>query len=168
GPWRVHVAALGLVGRGTCAGCATNEMAISLAGAVRLLSRHRRFSLHGFDVAAVDWLALHQIVSPNPQHLLGLADAVWCRARFRIVRARMARDSRSRSRFSTRTAADISTLAVACSACCIARLDTSFVDSEVGRFLVAKCTAYGDRIGLRLRRSRCAYCWFLVARAYPR
>ena len=43
---------MGVVGRGTRSGFAANEMAIPLAGAVRLSPRYGRISLHGFDAAA--------------------------------------------------------------------------------------------------------------------
>ena len=43
---------MGVVGRGTRSGFATNEMAMALAGAVRLSPRYRRISLHGFNAAA--------------------------------------------------------------------------------------------------------------------
>src|SRR5262249_47288947 len=44
--WCVHLAALGMVGSGTRSGCATNEMAVSVATAVCLSARYRRISLH--------------------------------------------------------------------------------------------------------------------------
>ncbi len=58
--WRFYLAAMGMVGRGTRVGPTKNEMAISLAGAIRVPARHRRFSVHGFDVAAPDRVAVDQ------------------------------------------------------------------------------------------------------------
>ena len=87
------MAAVGVVGSGTRAESATNKMAISLAGAVRLPARYWGFSLHGFDVAAPDRMALGQVASPNPKHLLDFADAPWCCARLWIVRTSVACDS---------------------------------------------------------------------------
>jgi hypothetical protein len=43
---------MGVVGRGTRSGFTANEMAIPLAGAVRLSARYWRISVHGFDAAA--------------------------------------------------------------------------------------------------------------------
>ena len=51
---RVYLAALGMVGSGARNGSTANEMAIPLAGAVRLPRRHRRISVHSFDDAALD------------------------------------------------------------------------------------------------------------------
>ena len=68
-------------------------MAISLAGAVRLLARYRRFSLHGFDVAALGRIALDQVAGSNPEHLLDFSDAPRCCARLWIVRTSVACDS---------------------------------------------------------------------------
>ena len=52
GTRRIHLAPMGVVGRGTRSGFTANEMAIPLAGAVRLSARYRRISVHGFDAAA--------------------------------------------------------------------------------------------------------------------
>src|SRR6185503_4359979 len=52
---RVYLVALDVVGRGTRSGSTANEVAMDLAGAVRLSSRYRRLSLHGFDAAAPHW-----------------------------------------------------------------------------------------------------------------
>jgi hypothetical protein len=43
---------MGVVGRGTRPGFAADEMAMPLAGAIRLSPRYRRISLHGFNDAA--------------------------------------------------------------------------------------------------------------------
>ena len=81
-PWRIHVAAVGVVGNRTRVGSATNEMAIPLAGAIRVPARHRWFSIYSFDVVALDWLAVDQIASPNAKCLLDFADALRRSARF--------------------------------------------------------------------------------------
>ena len=62
---RIHLAAVGVVGRGACTRSTAKQMEIPLAGAVCLPAHHRRFSLHGFDVAALDRMAVDQIVSSN-------------------------------------------------------------------------------------------------------
>src|SRR5206468_324470 len=80
-------------------------MAISLAGAVRVPARHRRISLHGFDVVSLDRLAGDQVFRSNAQYPVDPADAVRRRAGVWVVRARMARDSRFGSGLSTRIAA---------------------------------------------------------------
>ena len=43
-----------MVGSEAGIGSTTNEMAIPLAGAIRLSRRDGRIPLHGFDVAALD------------------------------------------------------------------------------------------------------------------
>src|SRR4029077_12266578 len=56
--WRVHLVTMGVVGSGARARCAPSEMAVPLAGAVRLSARHGRISLHGSNAAAPDRLAV--------------------------------------------------------------------------------------------------------------
>ena len=57
---RVHMVAMGMVGSRARIGWQTNEMAISLAGAICLSARHRRISLHGLDDAAPHRLVVDQ------------------------------------------------------------------------------------------------------------
>ena len=123
---------MGLVGRGTGAEFATDEMAIPVACAVRLSARYWRFSLHCFDVAALDRMARDQDLGSNPKRLLRLADAFRCGARLRIVCAGLARAPRSRSGFSTRTAVACGTLAMAFSARGVTRFHLAMLDSQMG------------------------------------
>src|SRR5205814_3279124 len=102
--WRLHLAALGMVGSGARVGSTTNEMAISLASAVRVPAHHRRFSLHGFDVAAPDCMAVDQIGRSNAYYPVDLAGAFRRRVRLRTFSSRVARDSRFGSRLSARAA----------------------------------------------------------------
>jgi len=51
---------MGVVGSGTRSGFTTNEMAVPLAGALRLSARDGRISLHGLDAAAPYRVALYQ------------------------------------------------------------------------------------------------------------
>ncbi len=88
-----------MVGSGTRAGSTKNEMAISLAGAIRVPARHRRISVHGFDVAPLDRVAVDQILSPNAKRYVDLADAPRRRARLWAFRSSVARHSRFGSRF---------------------------------------------------------------------
>src|SRR6266480_1600955 len=88
-------------------------MAISLVSAVRVPAHHRRFSLHGFDVAAPDCVAVDQISRSNAYYPVELADAFRRRARLRTSNARVARDSRLGSRLSARAPRSASALATA-------------------------------------------------------
>ena len=88
--WGLYLVSLGMVGGGTCAESTKIKMAISLARTVCLPARHRRFSLHGFNAAGFDCMALYQISSRNSQRFLDSADAPWRRPWFRPFRARMA------------------------------------------------------------------------------
>ena len=81
---------MGVVGSGTRSRFATNEMAISLAGAIRLSARHGRISLHGFNAVAPHRVVVDQVTGPNSQHFLDSAAALRRSARFRSFRARMA------------------------------------------------------------------------------
>ena len=81
---------MGVVGSGTRFGFATNEMAVPLAGAIRLSPRHGRISLHGFNVAAPHCVVVDQVTGPNSKHFLGSADARRRGARFWPFRTRMA------------------------------------------------------------------------------
>lgn len=166
--WRLYLAAVGMVGRGTRAGWTEDEMAVSLAGAIRLPARHRRFSLHGFDVAALDRVArlprrslerrrVDQIVSPNTKCHIDLADAPRRRARRWAFHAGMAGASRPGSGFSARIAAGVSTLAMARSARGASGLDSSFVDSELDRVLLACRAAYPGGVGMWPRCSGSAH-----------
>src|SRR5262249_8670308 len=56
----LYLAAMGVVGSGTRSGFATNEMAVILAGTVRLSARDGGISVHGLDAAASDRMALYQ------------------------------------------------------------------------------------------------------------
>ena len=103
-------------------------MAISLAGAIRVPARHRRFSLHGFDVAAPGRVAGDQIVSPNAKCHVDLADALRRRARLGTFRSGMARHSRSGPRFRARIAAGVHTLAMDRAACCATGICPSVLD----------------------------------------
>src|SRR5882762_5078479 len=111
--WRIRVAAMGMVGSGARTRSTTEPLAISLAGAVCLFSRHRRISLHGFDARALDRVAglprrslarrrVDQVrhgefvrwrtISRNEKFDARLADARRCRARLWIVCASLAGD----------------------------------------------------------------------------
>ena len=59
GPGRERLV-MGVVGSGTRFGFATNEMAVPLAGALRLSARDGRISVHGLDAVAPDRVALYQ------------------------------------------------------------------------------------------------------------
>src|ERR1041385_6592501 len=108
------------------------------------------------------------MVSQNRKHPLDSADACWRRPRVWAFCASMARDSRSRSGFSTRIAIASGTLAVACSAVSIARIDPSLVDSELDRFFLATPAAYCNRISIGITRSRSTYRRGPLAWAYAR
>ena len=126
-----YMVALGVVGGGTCAEFAKIELAISLAGAVRLPARDRRFSLHGFNAASSHCMAVYQITGPNSQRFLDSAATHWRGARFRPFRARMAGSSCSGSGFRSRVAIVRSALAVARSARSPTGTDFAVVDSEL-------------------------------------
>ena len=81
---------MGVVGSGTRSGFAANEMAIPLAGAVRLSARHGRISLHGFNAAAPHCVVVDQVIGRNAQHFLDSSAAHRRGARLRPFRARMA------------------------------------------------------------------------------
>jgi len=81
---------MGVVGRGTRSGFATYEMAMALAGAIRLFSRCGRISLHGFNAVAPHCVVVDQVTGPNWQHFLGSADASRRSARFWAFRTRVA------------------------------------------------------------------------------
>ena len=55
--WRIRLAAMGVVGRGTGASSHAFALAFSLAGALRLPADYRRLSLHDLDVAPCVHLA---------------------------------------------------------------------------------------------------------------
>ena len=86
----VHMAAMGVVGGSARFGFATNKMAISLAGAVRLSPHYGRLSLHGFNAAAPHCVVVDQVTGPNSKHFLGSAAVHRRGARFRSFRTRMA------------------------------------------------------------------------------
>ena len=83
---------MGVVEFGTGARSTTNSLAISLAGAICLFSRHRRFPLHRLDARALDRVVGDQVVSRNKKLDVNLADAWRGRARLWNVRARLAGD----------------------------------------------------------------------------
>ena len=165
-----------MVGRGARIGSTTNEMAFPLASAVRLSPRHRRIPLHGFDVAALDRVVgdqgnvgaasePRQSGHQGPSHIGNLADALWRRARFRIVRACVARDSRSRAGFGTRIAIARGALAMACSAGSVAGLDLAMLDCQLGGFFQPLSVTHSNRISIRISRSRSTYRRVPLARA---
>jgi hypothetical protein len=86
----VYVVAMGVVGSGTRFGFATNKMAISLAGAIRLSPRYGRISLHGFNAAPPRCMVVDQITGPSAQYFLNFAPARRRGARFWSFRARVA------------------------------------------------------------------------------
>ena len=86
----VHMAAMGVVGGSARFGFATNKMAISLAGAVRLSPHYGRLSLHGFNAAAPHCVVVDQVTGPNSKHFLGSAAAHRRGARLWSFRTRMA------------------------------------------------------------------------------
>src|SRR5205807_715247 len=90
--WRIRVAAVGLVGSSARVRSTTKPVAIFVAGAVCLFSRHRWISLHRVDARRFDWMAVYQIVSRNQKLDLDLADDDRCRARIWNVGARVAGD----------------------------------------------------------------------------
>ena len=75
---------------GTRCGFATNQMAVSLARALRLSGRHGGISVHGSNAASPHCVVSNQITVSNSQHFLGSADARRRRARFRSFRTRVA------------------------------------------------------------------------------
>ena len=86
----IHVAAMDVVGSRTCAGRATNQMAIPLARAFRLSPRHRWISLHRIDAAALDRVVIAEITDRNSKTFLDCANARRRSAWFRSFRARVA------------------------------------------------------------------------------
>ena len=64
----VRLVAVGVVGSGTRPGSKTDEMEISMAGAVCLSGCYRRLSLHGLDAGAFDRVVVDQVVRRDPQH----------------------------------------------------------------------------------------------------
>src|SRR5215217_1291650 len=131
------MAAVGVVGCGTRAGSAADQVAISLAGAFCLPARYRRVSLHGVDAVCFDRLVDRQIIGPNEKHILSFADAPWSRSGLRIVRACVACDPGCGAGFRSRIATDLCALAMACSASCSSGTDHSIMDGEVDRFFVS-------------------------------
>ena len=93
---------MGVVEFGTGARSTTNSLAISLAGAIRLPSRHRRFPLHRAHARALDRVVVDQVFSRNEnldgrhgesaRWRIDLADAERRRPRSWNVRARLAGD----------------------------------------------------------------------------
>src|SRR5205823_9150748 len=124
-------------------------MAIPLASAVRVPSHHRRFSLHGFDVAAPGCMAVHQIGRSNAYHPVDLADAFRRRARLRTFSSRVARGSRFGSRLSARVASCVRALAVARSSRRPSGAHSSILDREMGRFFHLLCPAHCDGTVMR-------------------
>src|SRR5439155_1565344 len=96
---RVYLVALGMVGGGTRSGCATNEMAVPLASALRLSARYRRIPLHRLNAAAPHRLVVDQVACPNSQGCVDSASALRSSARFWPFRACMAGAARSGSGF---------------------------------------------------------------------
>ena len=159
---------MGMVGSGACVGSTKNKMAISLAGAIRVPAHHRRFSLHGFDVAALDRVSVNQIVSSNAKCHVDLADAVRRRARLGTFRSGMARHSRSGPRFRARIAAGVHTLAMDRAVAGSPRIYPSVLDGQLVRIRKPLSATHRNGIGLRAGRSSGAYCWMLMARAHAR
>ena len=88
---RVHLAAMGVVGSGTRSRFAANEMAISLAGAIRLSARHGWISLHGFNAVAPHCMVVDQVRGPRRRNIFSIpADARRRGTRFWSFRPRMA------------------------------------------------------------------------------
>src|ERR1041385_858588 len=106
------------------------------------------------------------MVSQNWKHFVDCADACWCGPRVRPFCASVARDSRSRSGFSARSAIASSALAMAGSTCRFARLDSSLVDSELDRFFLAPPAAHCHRISIGISGSRSTYRRVHLAWAY--
>src|SRR4029453_11971092 len=86
----VYLVAMGVVGSRTRAGFATNEMAISLAGAICLSPRYGRISLHGFNAASARCVVVDQITGASAQYFFNFAPARRRGARFWSFRARVA------------------------------------------------------------------------------
>src|SRR5207247_10173075 len=97
----------------------------------------------GFDVDSLDRLAGDQVFRSNAQYPVDPADAVRRRAGVRVVRARMARDSRFGSGLGTRIAVGVRALAMARSASRASRINSSLLDSQLERFLLPPCVVYG-------------------------
>ena len=91
--WRVRLVAVGVVGSRTRARSKTDEMEISMAGAVRLPGRYRRVSLHGFDAGPFDRVVVDQVDRRNPQHRFDFAIVVWHASRPGTLRSSLAVDS---------------------------------------------------------------------------
>src|ERR1700682_43922 len=128
-------------------------MALSLAGAVRVPGRHRRFSLHGFDARVGGGLAWNQVVRPNAKASFGLTTAVWDIARVRSRRARVARALGLRPQFGARGAGQRGTFAMAGFRRCAPGFHSPELDRELGRFFLAPHPAHGDRTGQRPGRA---------------
>src|ERR1700758_3330827 len=84
--WRVHLVTMGVVGSGTRSGFATKEMAIPLAGAVRLSSRYGRISIHGFNAVAPRCMVIAQVPGPDSEYFRDSPDARRRGTRFRAFR----------------------------------------------------------------------------------
>src|SRR4030095_15232038 len=100
--WCLYLAAMGVVGSGTRSGFATNEMAVPLARTVCLSAGDGRISVHVFDAAAPDRMALYQNnVVPtsreeprsagqeDPSRHCRLAEAFWGRFWIWLFRTRV-------------------------------------------------------------------------------
>ena len=159
---------MGLVGSGTRSGFAANEMAVPLAGPIRLSARHGWISLHGFNAAASDRVVVDQITRSNSEYFRGPPDARRRGTWFRPFRTGMAGAFGSGPGFSAGITVSGSTLAVARSACSAARINSPIMDGELDRLFLAQSATYGGRIGLRLARSRSTRCRVCLARTTTR
>ena len=118
---RFYLAAMGVVGRGTRSGFAANANGGSFGPRRLFIS----LVTGGFPYTVlmllllIAWLAIKSLAETR-SHFVGCADALWRGTRLRVIRARVARDSRFGSGFSARITASDSALAMACSTCSIA------------------------------------------------
>jgi len=127
--WRIRVVAVGLVGFGARARSTPKPLAISLAGAVRLLGRHWRISLHGFDARDFDHVVVDQVASRNEKLDVCLADAWRRRTRFWNVCAGMAGNFGLRPRFRARLVCKRRALAMDCAVARVAWIHFALLDS---------------------------------------
>ena len=155
---RVYLAAVGVVGTCALTGSATNAVAISLAGAVRLSARNRRISLHGFDAHRFDCVVVDQIGWRNKELDVDLADVRRRRARFWIISASVACDLRLRLGLRALVAICGRALAMDRALARIACVSLAVLDSQLGRFLDPLSSAYRNGISVRPGRARCARC----------
>src|SRR5437868_11487864 len=139
---RVRVVALGLVGNGTRARSATQPLAISLAGAIRLSRSDRWIPLHGFDARPGRKLARDPFVRPNAQTHYHRTANSWNRAWRWIGRARVARAHRLRSWIRAHRSGYRRAFSMARPVLSATGIDYSKLDRQLGGLFFAAHAAY--------------------------